>query len=115
MDHSFRWTEGYSVKIAELDLQHQQLFQIVAQLDSAQREGRSDSIIGGILDKLIEHIISHFTAEEYLMEQHEFPNLAAHRHEPTRCSRRNSRNSTCRASRASPTFHLHSWLFFKKR
>jgi len=81
MDHPFLWDERYVTKINEIDHQHQEFFQMAAQLDSAHRNGRADSIIDEILDMLVEHMISHFTAEEYLMEQHRFPNLTAHRHE----------------------------------
>jgi hemerythrin len=79
MEQPIRWDFSYSVKIAELDHQHQRLFRTVAELEYAVRMGRADYVIDEVLEKVIEHTISHFAAEENLMEQHEFPGLAAHR------------------------------------
>lgn len=81
MDQAFRWDPSYSVKIAELDRQHQRLFRTLGELDYALRTGRADSIIGEVVEKVIEYTISHFAAEEDLMQQHGFPGLAAHRHD----------------------------------
>jgi len=81
MEQTFRWDQSYSVNVAELDHQHQRVFRTVAELNDALRTGRADSIIDDVLEKLIEHTISHFAAEEFLMEQHRFPGLAAHRRE----------------------------------
>jgi hemerythrin-like metal-binding protein len=79
MEQPIRWDFSYSVKIAELDHQHQRLFRTVAELEYAVRMGRADYVIDEVLEKVIEHTISHFAAEENLMEQHGFPGLAAHR------------------------------------
>ena len=79
MDKPFRWDHSYSVNIAEMDHQHQRLFRMVAELEHALRTGRADSIIDEVLEKVIQHTISHFAAEEDLMQQHGFPGLAAHR------------------------------------
>jgi len=81
MDQPFRWDHRYSVNIAEMDHQHQRLFRMVAELEHALRTGRADSIIDEVLEKVIQHTISHFAAEEDLMQQHGFPGLAAHRNE----------------------------------
>ncbi len=81
MEQPIRWDYSYSVKIAELDHQHQRLFRAVAELEYAVRMGRADYVIDEVLEKVIEHTIGHFAAEEELMEQHGFPGLAAHRHD----------------------------------
>jgi len=81
MERPFRWEQSYSVNIAELDHQHQRLFRTVAELEYAVRAGRAEAIIDEVLDKVIEHTIGHFAAEEELMEQHGFPGLAAHRYD----------------------------------
>ena len=81
MDHPRRWKESYSIKIAEMDHQHKRFFRIAAQLDFAYRRGRADFVVNEILQSLIEHMLDHFAAEEYLMYRHGFPKLIAHRHE----------------------------------
>jgi hemerythrin len=81
MDQSLRWDESCSVNIAELDHQHQRLFRTVDELEYAIREGRADSIVDQVLDKVVLHTIEHFATEEALMEEHAFPGLAEHRFE----------------------------------
>ena len=81
MDQSFRWDLSCSVNVAELDQQHQQLFGAVAELELALRKGQADAIINKLLEKVIEHTITHFATEERLMEECGFPGLAAHRHD----------------------------------
>ena len=58
-----------------------QLFGAVAELEHALRTGRADAIINQLLEKVIEHTITHFATEERLMEECGFPGLDAHRHD----------------------------------
>jgi hemerythrin-like metal-binding protein len=81
MDRLFRWDPSYSVNIAELDRQHQQLFRTLVELDQALQNGTADSIIEVVLENLIQYTIRHFAAEENLMQKHGFPGLSAHRYD----------------------------------
>jgi hemerythrin len=72
------WTQEYSVNIAVLDEQHQELFKIVNELDQAVRHGNGNTAIDPILHKLVHYALSHFLAEESLMRQHDFPGLLTH-------------------------------------
>jgi len=76
---TFHWTEAYSVHIAVLDEQHQKLFDAVNELDQALRRGEGNSAIDPILKKLVEYSVVHFTAEEALMKEHDFPGLPTHK------------------------------------
>lgn len=78
-DAVFRWTELYRVNIAVLDEQHRELFDIVNTLERALRVGEGNAAIDGILDRLTTYVALHFSAEESLMERHEFPGLSTHR------------------------------------
>jgi len=80
-DEPIRWDQSYSVNVAELDLQHEQLFRTVAELDYALRIGSADNIINEIIGKVVAHTIEHFATEEALMQKTGFPGLAAHCHE----------------------------------
>jgi hemerythrin len=75
---TFRWTECYRVNIALLDQQHQQMIDTVNELDQALRTGEGKSVVDAVLDKLVEYALVHFTAEERLMQQHDFPGLSTH-------------------------------------
>lgn len=81
MDQTPWWDQSFSVHIAELDHQHQRLFRTVAKLNHAVRTGSADSIINEVLEKVVQHTISHFAAEELLLQQHGYPDLEAHRDE----------------------------------
>lgn len=88
MDQSFRWDASCSVKVAELDRQHQQLFSTVAELEHALRAGRADDVINQLLEQVIEHTITHFATEERLMEECGFPGLDAHRRDHQELSKK---------------------------
>lgn len=75
----YRWDDNYSVKIKDLDDQHKRLFAMIAELDSALQARHADSIIGELLENVIQYTISHFACEEELMQEHGFPGLAHHR------------------------------------
>jgi hemerythrin-like metal-binding protein len=77
-DTTFCWTQAYSVNIAVLDQQHQELFEIVGELERAVHEGNGNTAVDPILHKLVHYALSHFIAEESLMRQHGFPGLLAH-------------------------------------
>jgi hemerythrin len=81
MGQSLWWDQSFCVHITELDHQHQRLFLAVAELNDAIRMGRADSMVSEVLEKVIEHAISHFAAEESFLQQYGYPGLAAHRHE----------------------------------
>lgn len=79
MDQKFRWDPSYSVHIAELDRQHQQLFRTIGELGHALHTGSAESIIDAVLESLVQHTIRHFAAEERLMQEHGFPGFYDHR------------------------------------
>jgi len=76
---TFRWTQAFSVEIAHLDRQHQQLFDTVNELDQALRAGEGNAVVDPVLNKLVDYALVHFAAEEVLMEKHDFPGLSSHR------------------------------------
>jgi len=79
MPNSNSWSPEHSVKIAELDAQHQRLFRIVQDLEGAIAAGRGQQAIEAIIDRAVNYTIDHFSTEEGLMEQYGYPGLAAHR------------------------------------
>ena len=78
---TFRWTEKYSVKTLSLDNHHKSFFANINQLNDALASGTGGSVTGRILQKLIDHALHHFAAEETLMAEYGFPRTAAHRTE----------------------------------
>jgi hemerythrin-like metal-binding protein len=63
------WSSSYSVKVSQMDQEHQRLIDIINNLYSAMRSGRSKEAIGQILDELVTYTKTHFAHEEKLMQQ----------------------------------------------
>ncbi len=76
---AYHWSEMYSVHIEALDRQHQRLFKAVNELEDALSAGQGSTVVDNVLKQLMEYTMSHFAAEEKLMERYGFPGLADHR------------------------------------
>ena len=77
----FEWTQQYSVDIASIDGQHQNLFRLAEELYTAMSSGQGKTVLAKILDRLIQYTSVHFSYEEGLMRQCGYPDLAAHQAE----------------------------------
>ena len=75
----FEWNDSYSVGIPHLDAQHKQLFALIQELHSAMLKGQARAAIGGILDRLIDYTVKHFTAEEATMRNKNYAGLPQHK------------------------------------
>ncbi len=73
------WSEELSVGITQVDQEHQKLVAIVNQLDEAMISGKGTRIMNEILTQLVEYTKIHFTAEEALMAEAEYPGLDLHK------------------------------------
>ncbi len=115
VEQGFRWTETYSVKIQELDRQHQGLFNIINQLNDALESGQGATVMDNVLDELLDYATHHFAAEEMLMEKHQFPGLLMHQLEHQAFGRRIQQyledfRSGKVATPAALLLFLRSWL-----
>ncbi len=72
------WHERYSVGHAEIDAQHQKLFELVNLFDDVIQMGIPGEL-NRIVDDLISLSVAHFRFEEQLLQGADFPRLAAHR------------------------------------
>lgn len=72
---TYEWSDELSVGDAEIDGQHQHLFELLAVL-----EGRMENRVatGETLDGLVEYVGVHFSAEEQKMRAAGYEGLAAH-------------------------------------
>lgn len=83
----FRWSTTYGVNIAALDRQHQALFDTINELNVALSAGDGNAAVEKILQKLLDYVSEHFSEEEALMVQHDFPGFSTHRAQHERFSR----------------------------
>jgi hemerythrin len=74
----FEWNDRYSVKVANIDGQHQNLFRIAEELHAAMLAGKAQASLVKIMDRLVQYVGVHFAFEERLMQQAHYPDFAAH-------------------------------------
>ena len=73
------WTDKLSVKVAAMDMQHQQLVTLVNQLHDAMTTGHGREKITSILRELVSYTKRHFAAEESFMQTIKYPNYDSHK------------------------------------
>ncbi len=73
------WDPLYSIGVEVIDQQHERLFAICNRLYDAWRRHAGKTVLGAILDELIDYTHYHFTEEEGLMQQIGYPDLPQHR------------------------------------
>lgn len=77
----FEWKDQYSVGIPVIDEQHKKLVAMVNELYEAMSTGKGKDVLGKVLNDLIQYTKVHFQLEERLMQQHGYPEFAAHKAE----------------------------------
>ncbi len=75
------WSDKYSVNIKEIDEQHKKLLEIFNILFKEMIAGRGITILGTLLDNLIEFATLHFETEEKYMREYEYPEYEEHKKE----------------------------------
>ncbi|MBF0125190.1 MAG: bacteriohemerythrin, partial [Magnetococcales bacterium] len=75
----FRWNSSLNTGVANVDTEHQKLFNILEMLEDAHRVGFGASAIGGIMDELCDYTSSHFKNEEQQLEQLGYSGLQEHK------------------------------------
>jgi len=75
------WCDTYSVNVREIDDQHKELLDLVNNLHRAVESLASKGELTQMLVELVEFTRTHFSTEERLMKEHDFPELKEHRKE----------------------------------
>ncbi len=73
------WSDGLSVKNVELDGQHKKIISLINELHFALLKGKSSDILDEILADLLMYTQVHFSAEEEMFEQLDYPGAEAHK------------------------------------
>jgi methyl-accepting chemotaxis protein len=73
-----KWDESLSVGVAEMDRQHQRLVRLINDLHSAMIAKRGREITNAVVEKLVDYVKEHFSREEALMAEYNYPDLDAH-------------------------------------
>jgi hemerythrin-like metal-binding protein len=75
----FTWKNEYLLGRADIDAQHQRLFQLADKLHEAMSAGKGSDVLAKTLGDLIDYTKLHFAAEEKLMQDSRYPDFAAHK------------------------------------
>jgi hemerythrin len=73
------WTNEYSVSVKAMDDQHAVLIDTLNELHAALMAGEAHALTGRILERLLDYTLTHFAAEEAMMEATGYPGLEEHR------------------------------------
>jgi hemerythrin len=74
-----KWTENYSVNVAEIDEQHKKLFSLVNSMYDAMHAGTGRDMIGTVIAEFVEYTDYHFKTEEALLRCHAYPAYDEHK------------------------------------
>ena len=73
------WKDEYSVGIDSIDRQHKKLLNLINQLQTAVDYSTGDEFEREALDELVDYTKTHFTYEEGLMKDNDYPDFEPHK------------------------------------
>ncbi|MDA8138963.1 MAG: bacteriohemerythrin [Desulfobacteraceae bacterium] len=76
-----QWSDKLSVRVAEIDQQHQKMIEMINALTDAIRQGKGDDVIQLILRGLKSYAEVHFKTEENYFKQFGYPEAQNHKKE----------------------------------
>ena len=74
-----KWTEDFSVGVVEIDNQHKKLVEMINELHKVMKEGRGNTHIGDIINRLVEYSVYHFETEEKYFDKFGYPQTEQHK------------------------------------
>lgn len=73
----FKWKDQFSVRIPEMDKQHQKFFHLLNQIHHYNEKNNRDSeFLDELFREMFAYVLTHFAEEETLLEQTGFEGLA---------------------------------------
>jgi len=73
------WKDDYSVGIDSIDQQHKKLLNLINQLQTAVDYSTGEQFEQEALDELVDYTKTHFTYEEGLMRDNDYPDFEPHK------------------------------------
>lgn len=75
------WKDEMSVKVDEIDKQHQVLIKMINDLHDAMKAGKQKEELSNIINEMVEYTDYHFSTEEKYFQKFEYPNIVQHKKE----------------------------------
>ena len=73
------WEDKYSVKVEEMDLQHQKLLAMLNDLHDSMKQGKSKGVVGTLVTQMLEYASQHLDREEALMKNWGYEGFSEHK------------------------------------
>lgn len=77
--HYVEWKDEYSVGLDSIDQQHKKLLTLINQLQTAVDYSTGEEFEREALDELVNYTKTHFTFEEGLMKDNDYPDFEPHK------------------------------------
>ena len=74
-----KWSDKYSLNVAEIDEQHKKLVSLVNEMYDAMQAGKGRDMIGTVIAEFVDYTDYHFKAEERLLRQNGYPEYDEHK------------------------------------
>lgn len=78
------WTDRLSIRVPEMDQQHQKLVIMLNEYHDAVKAGKSREILGTMMNRAIDYTKTHLNAEERFLEGIDYAFINSHRTEHRR-------------------------------
>jgi hemerythrin len=75
------WNDSLSVKVKEIDLQHQKLIDMINELNEAMKKGKGKESLAKIINGLVSYTATHFKQEERYFDKFGYPDTVNHKKE----------------------------------
>ncbi len=112
-----QWSPEYETGFPLIDQQHQQMFELVNQLQEAIVRETHPVTIKQLLQELLQDTMEHFTLEENLMREHDYPSYQEHKQIHDRLTRKIRKvlhaietNEDTQVVNTELSHFLHQWL-----
>jgi len=74
-----KWNDSYSVGIESIDNDHKKLLGMINQLQTASHYTTDEGMVDDILNELVDYTKYHFSREEDMMKECDYPNFEVHK------------------------------------
>lgn len=76
---AIEWKDGLAIGVKEVDDQHKELFEKVNDLFNACNAGKGKEYIDNVIKYLQDYVVLHFSSEEKLQKQNNYPEYEGHK------------------------------------
>ena len=75
------WNDNLFVNVKEIDRQHKELVNMLNYLNDAMISGVDNIAAIELIEKMKDYAAYHFSTEETLMDQYQYPGISDHKHQ----------------------------------